>query len=1314
VSETGPTPVKLSLRTATLGPTGPPHSAPTLSGHDRSVLRVKMLGSWQVLLAAAALLVLGVGTVVYQSLSGPPSAKASHPHRLTRAGLLSLPLMQLGEKLTGGGETGKGKFGSSVAMSGDGNTALVAGISYNSVRAAWVFAGWVFTRSGSTWTQQGEKLTLPGEAAEGVLNRTVALSDDGNTALIGSYEDNSGVGAAWVFTRSGSTWTQQGEKLTGSGESGTGSFGDSVALSSDGDTALIGGYGDNSGGAVWVFTRSGSTWTQQGEKLTASGESEAGAFGFSVALSSDGNTALIGGFADNSGGAAWVFTRSGSTWTQQGEKLTASREIGPGAFGWSVALSGDGNTAVIGGFDDNSVGAVWVFTRSGSTWTQQGEKLTASNEVGGAGFGRSVALSSDGNTALIGGPADNLDLGAAWVFTRSGSTWTQQGEKLTGSGEVAGAGFGSSVALSRDGNSALIGGPYDNGDVGATWVSTSQSGPPPPPPPSGIPLNTSLPAITGNPVVGQTLSCSHGTWTGGTPVSYAYQWQHDRGSVDISGATGATYTVTASDQGYGLVCQVTAINYAGSASAASMPATVPLSCQGPASSGNAFVQGIEVTQAVQTIQFPDTAEGCYGSPLDSQSHPGALYPSGAWRNSDGTARYVELVQGHSIVVRVFAATYGSSPTAPVAAQLYVFRNGRRITSTPLSPDAGRRALSHGLPFDVPLLFDVPYYAERIDPAGAYEFDIPGSWAYGNLTLVARLNPADVPPALPECSGCAVDDVFTLAQITFKKTRSVRIHPAAFTPTGGPIGGFPTPSSVFSQEPLVLPVADGQLLVPSQYEGFIGFNNLAGDNLSLYQGVEFWCCFNGAPTLSPNPIDDYVGVLANGSFGGQSIDGTPISAVNATRPLTSVGHELGHGFGLHHAGHCPNDTNDPSAWPLDNEGFLQGVGVDPAQIMPGGYYRLVASSNPLGEFAPVNEQVYDLMSYCVAYLGSSASTWEAGSWISPINWNRLVDALASGTSAIASRVSRHVLARGARVAHAATAGRRALRVLAQVTQSGTTIGLVEPSRAAASSGSSSAPYHLIARDKSGRVLADVGMQVEEGHTYMGPSFTLLSATVPAGGAQSIEITNAGKVVAQRTRSIHPPRVQILAPKPGATVGHCHSSSHCTVRLRWRTSNGPRSMLTFLDYSSDGGRHWRTIYLGPDSGSVALSATLFSHARHARIRVRVNDGFNETSATSGVFEATGHSPAVAIMSPTSGEHVASDASLYLSGSAQDDSGRSLSGKRLRWYIGRKLIGTGTEVITTKKLPSGTVRVRLVAHDSQGRRTSAAVVIHTFAAH
>ena len=388
------------------------------------------------------------------------------------------PFVQQGGKLTGGEEIGEGSFGYSVALSSDGNTALISGPFENER----VGAAWVFTRSGSTWTQQA-KLTGSGETGkENVyFGSSVALSSDGDTALIGGFGDNGEVGAAWLFRRSGETWTQQGAKLTGSGESGKGRFGYSVALSSDGNTALISGAFENQGvGAAWVFTRSGETWTQQGAKLTGSGESgtEYVYFGSSVALSSDGDTALIGASGDNGDvGAVWVFTRSGATWTQHGGKLTGSGESGKGEFGWSVALSSDGSTALLGGRGDNQeVGAAWVFTRSGETWTQQGEKLTDREHLPYFAFGASVALSSNGSSALIGGPSDGDSgrVGSAWVFTRSGATWTQKGEALAGATEASEGLFGYSVALSSDGNTALIGTGTYHAEVGTAWVFATE------------------------------------------------------------------------------------------------------------------------------------------------------------------------------------------------------------------------------------------------------------------------------------------------------------------------------------------------------------------------------------------------------------------------------------------------------------------------------------------------------------------------------------------------------------------------------------------------------------------------------------------------------------------------------------------------------------------------------------------------------------------------------------------------------------------------------------------------------------------------
>jgi hypothetical protein len=375
--------------------------------------------------------------------------------------LSALVLVTAPNAVAGSGEMGQGEFGEGLALSADGNTSVIGAPNDNSSGAAWAFV-----RESGVWTQQGPKLV--GEPS--ALGKSAALSLDGNTALFGgSY-----VGSASVFTRENGVWSQQGPQFTGSGASGTDFF-STVALSADGNTALVGGRRDNGEvGAAWVFTRKNGTWTQQGPPLTGNGESGQGQFGVSVALSADGNTALVGGETDNGYvGAAWVFTRSGSTWTQQGSKLTASGESGQGIFGVSVALSSDGDTALIGGGSDSAdIGAAWVFTRSGSTWTQQGSKLTGSGESGRASFGTTVALSADGTTALVGGFQDNNELGAAWVFTRAGSTWTQQGSKLTASGEIRIGSFGHSVALSSDGNIALVGAPGDFCGLGAAWIFT--------------------------------------------------------------------------------------------------------------------------------------------------------------------------------------------------------------------------------------------------------------------------------------------------------------------------------------------------------------------------------------------------------------------------------------------------------------------------------------------------------------------------------------------------------------------------------------------------------------------------------------------------------------------------------------------------------------------------------------------------------------------------------------------------------------------------------------------------------------------------
>jgi hypothetical protein len=358
-----------------------------------------------------------------------------------------------------GSATMKDGFGSSVALSTGGSTALVGTLSLNG------FAGVVsvFTLRGGIWSQTSE-LTASGTAAEDDFGWSVALSAAGNIALVGMPGYNSFAGAVYVFTLRGGTWSRTGE-LTASDAAAHDQFGSSVALSEGGNTALVGAPGRNSmAGAGYVFTLRGGTWSQTGE-LTASHAAAYDQFGNSVALSAAGSTAVVGADRHNS---AYVFALRGGTWSRTGE-LTASGTAAGDAFGWSVALSAAGSTALVGAFEhDKDAGAGYVFTLRGGTWSQAGE-LTASDTAPNNQFGASVALSAAGSTALIGAVGHDKDAGAGYVFTLRGGTWSQAGE-LTASDTASDNQFGSSVALSAGGGTALIGAIGRHKDAGAGYV----------------------------------------------------------------------------------------------------------------------------------------------------------------------------------------------------------------------------------------------------------------------------------------------------------------------------------------------------------------------------------------------------------------------------------------------------------------------------------------------------------------------------------------------------------------------------------------------------------------------------------------------------------------------------------------------------------------------------------------------------------------------------------------------------------------------------------------------------------------------------
>ena len=383
-----------------------------------------------------------------------------------------------------------------------------------------------------------------GGGNQGHTGNSVALSGDGNTMAIGAAFESGGAagvngnqrdnsvyasGAVYVYVRQGDTWTQQAYvKASNPGQSDH--FGSSVVLSRDGNTMAVaahweasaatgvnGNQNDNSlpqAGAVYVFTRTGATWTQQAYiKASNTGRPGKGEevgdgdqFGFSLALAGDGNTLAVGAISEDSAaqqingnqaddsaqsaGAVYLYARTGTNWAQQAYVKSSNGEGGDG-FGFSVALSLDGNTLAVAAFDEDgggrginpphdntslNSGALYVFTRQGGAWSQQAYIKGSKGETSD-GFGFATAISDDGNTIAIGsgdeacltpgidppGCADdapplrgaNIWVGAAYVFVRNGTTWAEQTFIKAPNARPYNS-FGVRLALSGDGNSLAV------------------------------------------------------------------------------------------------------------------------------------------------------------------------------------------------------------------------------------------------------------------------------------------------------------------------------------------------------------------------------------------------------------------------------------------------------------------------------------------------------------------------------------------------------------------------------------------------------------------------------------------------------------------------------------------------------------------------------------------------------------------------------------------------------------------------------------------------------------------------------------------
>ena len=397
------------------------------------------------------------------------------------------------------------EFGEYIALSADGQTLAVGatqeessatGINGNQADNSLLTAGavYVFARAGDSWRQQAY-VKASNTGAGDAFGDSVALSADGSTLVVGApWEDSSatgingdqtdnsaaGKGAVYVYVRVNDSWAQ--EAYIKASTTGSHYFGTYVALSADGSTLAV-WAGENAtaadvDGAVCVFTRSGGTWSQQAQLRLSQAAGHGDRLGSTVALSADGSTlAARGGASVDS--AVYIYSRAGDTWSEPAQ-VSASNAAESNVFGGAIAISSDGSVLAVGAplessmargingdqtqntADPQQSGAVYVYGRDQGTWSQQAY-VKASDSDGEWFFGSTVAITSDGSTVMVGAPGarGRGRAGSVYAYTRAGTTWSERALVHRGERNA----FGTAVASSSDGSTVAIGTVYD-----AVWV----------------------------------------------------------------------------------------------------------------------------------------------------------------------------------------------------------------------------------------------------------------------------------------------------------------------------------------------------------------------------------------------------------------------------------------------------------------------------------------------------------------------------------------------------------------------------------------------------------------------------------------------------------------------------------------------------------------------------------------------------------------------------------------------------------------------------------------------------------------------------
>jgi hypothetical protein len=497
-----------------------------------------------------------------------------------------------------------------------------------------------------------------------------------------------------------------------------------------------------------------------------------------------------------------------------------------------------------------------------------------------------------------------------------------------------------------------------------------------------------------------------------------------------------------------------------------------------------------------------------------------------------------------------------------------------------------------------------------------------------------------------------------------------------------------------------------------YAGIVDVTDLVGSknpNADVSDRFDGWVCDNG-----PGDDEYDIGVNSGGPAWGLTDPddfcvlhfGRPhiyeSSVVEALRPLTSVTHEFFHQLGLAHAsGACGGGSNGQVgvSWPPDQYGDLQSIGLDPMlnSGTAGAPFGILFGAPPKVSRNCPNTQsqdcgasptdYFDLMSYC-ASPSHEPDPLTADAWVSVRNWNMLMN-------------SQGETARDPGVRQRATGKPvQSLDVTGYVVPGGgVTITAVEPVDAPAPSVPSS-PFSLVTTDSSGQQLASVPMTESNVHVDGGfLPFVKIDGLIPAGDATAVSVKSQGTTVASRHASAHAPTV---------TKPRHSSAGKGRIVVTWKASDadGDPLMGTLL-YSRDDGKTYRMLWSGPNHDRIVVPGRYLAHAPKARLQIEVNDGFRTATATSPRFRAAGAPPVVTILSPQPGAVQDNAAPLLLRGQAFDDTLARIPGSRLRWFLGRKLLGTGAQ-IAPAGLRAGRDRIVLMARDATGRTSRTSIVV------